>query len=253
MKTRNIKFNIVGIIGLLMVIATLAVVIVSCKKEDNTEKNSVNLNSSSLKSGDASYVFPVNANMYGKSYAEWGEAFFNWQVSFDCAHYPYDDATGALQNQNQSGPVFFLGGAHLKPAPLTTNREVTVPANVSLFIPLIYYYSNTCAAAPVGDIVGDATGFTNVMDQLTLTIDGVSINASNYKTITPVFNYTANADLTNCTGDLCFDGTQHEVVLGGYWVILKKLSVGDHVIHTTGGASAVFPVLKDVVWTIHQQ
>jgi len=227
-------------------------ILISCNKTDDL--NPVNQNSApGLKVSDNSLVFPANANMFGKTYAEWGEAFFNWQVGFDCEHYPYYDQTGALQNQNQSGPVFFLAGAPLKPAPLTTNREVTVPANVSLFVPLIYYYSNTCEAAPMDDLVGDVTGFTGVMDQLTLTIDGVSVNANNYKTITPVFNYTANADLANCTGDLCFDGQQHEAALGGYWVILKKLSPGDHIIHTTGGASAVFPVLKDVIWTIHQQ
>jgi len=226
--------------------------LVSCNKSDDV--NPLNQNATSdLKTSGNSLVFPTGANMYGQSYIEWGEAFFNWQVGFDCEHYPYYDQTGALQNQNQSGKVFFLAGAPLKPVPLTTNREVTVPADVSLFVPLIYYYSNNCAAAPMDDMVGDVTGFANLMDQLTLTIDGVSVDVSGYKSITPVFNYTANADLANCTGDLCFDGQQHEVALGGYWVILKKLSPGDHTIHTTGGASAVFPLLKDVIWTIHQQ
>jgi hypothetical protein len=252
MKTRNFRFNIIGGITL---IAILALQGWGCSKENTTitNDNGVNQNSSDLKSSDASLVFPVNSHPYGKSYAEWGESFFRWQVGFDCAHYPYYDQTGALQNQNQHGSVFFLAGAPLKPVPLTTNREVTVPANVSLFVPLIYYYSNTCAAAPMDDLVGDVTGFVGLMDQLTLTIDGEPVTATNYQTITPVFTYTANADLANCTGDLCFDGLQHDVALGGYWVILKKLSPGRHVIHTTGGASAVFPLLKDVIWTIHQQ
>jgi hypothetical protein len=90
------------------------------------------------------------------------------------------------------------------------------------------------------------------MNQITFTLDGKVIDVSGYKTKTAVFNYTANADLPNCTGDPCFDGQQHTVAMSGYWVILRPLSAGTHTIRTTGGTT-LDPRVKDVTWTITQQ
>jgi hypothetical protein len=252
MKKHNSSIKALFAIAFIFTIASVASVsfLVSCKK-DNPVTTVDPLSDPVLKDGTEAGVFPPKSHPYGKSYSEWAAYFFNWEYGFDCEHFPYYDQTGALQNQNQRGPVFFLGGAPRLLPPGSTNREVTVPRNVSLFIPIIYYYANDCAAAPGGDLVANATEFSTYMNQLSLKIDGESIDLDHFLTITPIFNYTANADLVNCTGDPCFDGHQHPVVMSGYWVILKKLRRGTHIIHTIGGTT-LDSKLKDVTWTIHQ-
>ena len=253
MKTNQTVIKAISAIAFIFAIASVASVslLVSCNKDESATPDN-QLSIPILKDSENSLIFPVKSHPYGKSYSEWAASFFNWQYAFTCEQFPYYDETGALQNQNQSGHVFFLGGAPRKLPPLNTQREVTVPPNVSLFVPLIYYYANDCAAAPGGDLVANATQFSTFMNQLSLKIDGKSYEMEDFLTITPIFNYIANADLVNCTGDVCFDGHQHPVCMSGYWVIIKKLSPGTHTIHTFAGTTLDSRV-KDVIWTIHQQ
>ncbi len=258
MKTRNIKIKIISIICVVMMIATLAIVVTSCQKKDNTPTNDPYQNSSSLKSGDASLVFPHNANMYGKSYSEWAAEWWKWNLQFDCDHFPIRDQTGLLENQNQSGPVFFLAGRR------GYTLSVIVPADVSLFLPLITFESDyPCASDPTlqpapGETVEHflttmTQSSVNAMDQLSLTIDGNPIgNIGSYQTISPMFNMSANADLANCFDD-CIAGNPQSFVGGGYFFMLKHLSPGTHVIHRVGGASTLFPFLYDITYNITQQ
>jgi hypothetical protein len=243
MKTKNVLKMILA----MSVVAAL-INFSSCRKSESGNPDS---DKGSVENRVSNLIFPPQAHMYGKTYAEWGAAFFNWEYNFDCAHYPYLDTNGALQNQNQSGDVFFLAGSRR----VTLNREVTVPAGVSLFVPIVYFYEDDCSLAPGGSLVDSAALYSSYMDTHTLIIDGVSVDVSNYLFVTREFNFTANADLPGCTGDVCFDGTQHSTSLGGYWVILKPLAAGDHTIHSIGGANCAVcpPGVKDVTWTIHQQ
>ncbi len=254
MKSRNIKFKIIGVV---MLIATLAFVVISCQKEDTITTNGANDNSSSLKTSDASYVFPSNANMYGKSYAEWAAEWWKWNLQFDCAHFPIRDVDGSLENQNQSGKVFFLAGRR------GNTLSVTVPSGFSLFLPLITFESDyPCASdtslqpAPGESVEHFLTtmtqGSVDAMDQLSLTIDGYTIgNMGNYQVISPMFTISANADLANCFDD-CISGSQQLFVGGGYFFMLKKLSPGTHTIHRVGGASSLFPFLYDITYNITQ-
>ena len=251
MKTRNITFKIIGGVTL---IAILALQGWGCKKENTTESNDANLNSPSLKSSDASYVFPPNANMYGKSFAQWAAEWWKWNLQFDCAHVPLWDIDGSRENQNQSGQVFFLSGRR------GNTLNVTVPANVSLFLPLITFESDY----PCGDaqpapgetiehfLIAETQASVDVMDQLSLTIDGHSIgNLNDYKVVSPMFTIAANGDLANCFDD-CITGQQQPFVGGGPFFMLKKLKKGAHTIHRVGGASAYFPFVYDITYNITQ-
>jgi hypothetical protein len=251
MKTRNIKFKIIG--GLTL-IAVLAISAWGCRKENTTESNDVNLNSPSLKSSDASYVFPSNANMYGKSYAQWAAEWWKWNLQFDCATVPLRDVDGSRENQNQSGNVFFLAGRR------GYTLNVTVPADVSLFLPLITFESDyPCGDAEPAEgetlehfLTAETQASVDLMDQLSLTIDGHSIgNLNDYKVVSPMFTMAANGDLANCFDD-CITGTDQQFVGGGPFVMLKKLSPGTHVIHRVGGASALFPFVYDITYNITQ-
>ncbi|MBL0137129.1 MAG: hypothetical protein IPP86_01200 [Bacteroidetes bacterium] len=221
----------------------------ACQKTDDMSPMSSTGEDPSLSSERHcnSILFPAQAHMYGKSYGEWAAELFKWTFQFDCTHSPYLDQTGAFQNQNQHGHVFFLAGA---PSGTPVTRSVTVPRGKSVFFPLIYYFANTGCGELLSAIDGDVRGIVPYMDQLTLTIDGQTINnVTDYQAISPIFNYVGDPCFNS---NFCIDGTQQQAVIGGYWIMLKPLSRGTHTIHTTGGASALFPAIKDVTWTITQ-
>ena len=75
-------------------------------------------------SGSNDRILPPNSMPYGKSYGDWGAAFWSWDYAQPFATNPIFDPTGAFNMQNQSGPVWFLagnsGGASV--------RNVTIPA-----------------------------------------------------------------------------------------------------------------------------
>src|SRR6185369_13310037 len=195
-KTKSMFMVAVGIIA-------IGIYFSGCKKsEESSPSGSGNADESMAKSQNA-YIFPKSASMYGKTYAQWGAEWWRWIFSFDCAHLPLVDHTGALQNQNQSGPVFFLGGS----GGTVETRAVTVPADKAILFPLVNYYANyPCGSSQptAGETVehflsAQVEDVLPLMDQLSLSIDGNSIgNLADYLSSPYVFNYTGNANLATC-------------------------------------------------------
>ena len=240
MKTRNIRIRIIS--GVVLTIAALTIFVASCKKEDNTTTDK---------------VYAADAKVGGKANAQWAAEWWKWNLQFDCANFPIRDTTGAKENQNQSGSVYFLAGRR------GYTLSVTVPAGVSIFLPLITFESDyPCASDPSSQPAQGETvehflttmtqGSVDAMDQLSLTIDGDSIsNVGSYEFISPMFDMSANADLANCFDD-CISGTTQSFVGGGYFFMLKPLSKGTHTIHRVGGASSLFPFLYDITYNVTQ-
>jgi hypothetical protein len=244
---KNYKKLIPGVFAVIAFVSLLS--LNACQKSDPIDPMTAGNDDVSINSERRcnSMIYSVNDRIFGKNYGQWAAELFKWTFQFDCTHSPYLDQTGAFQNQNQHGPVFFLGGA---PSGTPVNRSVTVPHGKSVFFPLIYYFANTGCGELLSAIDGDVRGIVPYMDQLTLTIDGHSINnVTDYQAISPIFNYVGDPCFNS---NFCIDGTQQQAVIGGYWIMLKPLSRGTHTIHTTGGASALFPAVKDVTWTITQ-
>jgi len=66
--------------------------------------------------------------------------------------------------------------------------------------------------------------------------------------VSGLFQFTAAADL-KLTGDPCVTGSPQLAISDGYWVMLKPLNHGEHVIHFKAGVSAWGPPL-DVTYII---
>ncbi len=189
----------------------------ACQKDNQNAPGSDN--SGSANRNPSSYVFPVQANMNGKNYSEWVAEWWKWNLQFDCGHFPIRDTTGSWESQNQSGPVYFLAGRR------GHTLTVTIPADVSLFLPLATVEWNSTP-----NLLQAVTDDVNSIYGTSLTIDGVDIDVTNYKFISPVFNISANANLANCF-DSDITGAPQDFMGGGYFVMLKPLSAGQHVIH----------------------
>jgi hypothetical protein len=236
--------------------------VTSCQKESITPSGGVNDVDVVKSNSQNSLVFPPQANMYGKSYAQWSAEWWKWDLQFDCDHFPTRDVDGSLENQNQSGPVYFLAGKRMPfPGGGTRIITVTIPAGVSLFFPLATV-ENEYPCVDVGEpapgqtveqlLTSLAVPFADAIDQLSLTVDGISVgNLSGYKVISPMFTTSANADLANCF-DGCLSGTPQQFVAASYFIMLKPLSPGTHIVHRVGGASSIFPFTFDIEYDITQ-
>jgi hypothetical protein len=254
MKTKTILLRVTC----LAMFMTAVTIFSGCQKDDATQmttNESTEEASSSMQRADRSYVFAPQAHMHGKSYANWSMDWWKWNLSFDCAHTPIRDVDGTRENQNQSGPVYFLAGRR------GNTLTVTVPSGVSLFFPLVSFYAEDPCVDNGNPLPGETVPEmltrivnqnVNASDGLSLTIDGKSIgNLEDYKLISNPFTYSANADLANCY-DGCLIGTPQTFVDGGYFVMLKPLSPGHHTIHRNGGASSLFPFTFDITYEITQ-
>src|SRR4051812_33587526 len=55
-------------------------------------------------------IVPPGARVLGKTYGEWGAAWWTWAYRIPAATNPVSDPTGEFCHEGQSGPVFFLAG-----------------------------------------------------------------------------------------------------------------------------------------------
>ena len=77
-------------------------------------------------------VIPREQVAYGRTYADWTAAWWQWAFSIPLASNPlFDNGPCTI---GQSGPVFFLGGSFTTPI---VTRNCTVPAGKALFFPIL--------------------------------------------------------------------------------------------------------------------
>jgi len=224
----------------------------ACQKDANPSMNnpSQNAGQSQVRFSNPNLVFPPMAHMSGKTYGEWGAEWWKWTVSFDCATSPHVAATGSLQDQNQSGSVYFLAGA---PFNMPAHRSAHVTSDQSLFFSLLARIEDdTTGIAGTGMSVTDyltssAIGAVDGVDILSATLDGVTItNPTDFRAHSGLFSYTGNP--AGCV--IGVTGLPTDAVTDGYWLMLKPLPVGTHILHFTGGISGP-GLIKDVTDTIY--
>jgi hypothetical protein len=196
-------------------------------------------------------VLPPGSYAYGKTYGEWGAAWWQWALSFPYLEDPINDPTGEFNEQHQSGPVWFLAGT----GGGTATRTVTIPPGKGVFLPIINVLNDYPCPDPdfqpgEGQTLeeflteGAAWWISNVTE-LEVEVDGVSLNN--------LFDYRGTSGLFTFTGDPswdavdpCVTGQPQFGVADGYWIMLAPLPKGQHTIHSRG--KAVFPEWGDWVF-----
>jgi hypothetical protein len=187
-------------------------------------------------------VLPPNSAPYGKSYGEWGAAWWQWAVSFPYEVNPvYNDPTGAFAGLGQSGPVWFLAGT----GGTNAVRACTVPAGKGLFFPILNIMVDyPCPEPPVfqpapGQTMEDfltqwAHWYIDHVTALAAEVDGVALQGlEKYRAYSKMFYVTMDPSLI--VVDPCNIGpTPQPAVSEGYWIMLAPLTPGNHLIHFTG-------------------
>jgi hypothetical protein len=207
---------------------------------------------------DDLYVYPVGSTINGQTYAQWGTAWWEWALGIPKATNPLlnGDCT-----QDQPSGVFFLAGN----AGGTDVRTCTVPADTPLFFPILNAFNTqcpetNCANTPAAAQAAVAQYYTTHPPlKLSLTIDGVALSGlSAYHVLTGAFDDTEGADTSKqifpgCDGPIGANtcgvpvGSVRQDAGNGYWIMLKPLASGTHVVHFVG-VQSVFSL--DVTYTL---
>jgi hypothetical protein len=223
----NSKRLAYGVIGLVMGIVLLAMPSTLFAREGDSDVR----------------VFPPELVVYGMTYGDWAAAFWQWETSLPLSSNPAVTGTNCLIGQ-QSGPVFFvpvsLGG------PVTAT--CTVPANKAIFLTVLTSECSTIEGPPFNgsnpqELRQCNGAVTDPLDPntLTLTVDDKPVvrDLPRFRVQTPSFEFIMPAadNLFNKPGM-----TSATSELDGYFVMLKPLPKGKHVIHF-GGAFTSGPAV----------
>lgn len=192
-------------------------------------------------------VVPASETYLGKTYGDWGAAWWKWAWSLPFSQNPVMDTNGAAGHLNQSGDVWFLAGT----SGATVTRELVIPYGKSLFFPTINIANDYPCPDPKFEpapgqsleefLLQGAKDFMAGTTNLFAEVDGVALtNLFAYRGTSGLFNFTADISLRDAW-DPCVTGTEQQGVSDGYWVMLKPLSPGTHTLRL-GGGHATFGV-----------
>jgi hypothetical protein len=182
----------------------------------------------------------------GMTYGDWTAAWWQYviQTPNAIATLFSDDASTSFDCSagQTSAPVFFLvgGGSQFTRA----TKTCTVPQGKAIFFPIINSECSTLEP-PGSGFHGDneyqlrtcASSWVNPVNlkSLKVTVDGLPLsNLQQTRVQSPVFTFKS----PDTAGILGFEGDGSSVS-DGYWVLLKPLSPGKHIIHFEGSAPAV--------------
>jgi len=209
-----------------------------------------------------SLVFPPQAHPYGLSFQEWAARY--WQRTLSL---PVDAASYAAPlSDGQSGEVWVLAGP-LGSAPTATVKFSIPEGKAMLISPITYWADNadcpTFTDFTVDDLRGQVAEEWSQVTETTCTIDDVTIPGlsnpqdSPYLFDSTVFSYTLPKYDTYPTvlfGATCIPNgtTIHGAVAEGEFLMIKPLSVGQHIIHGTDivGPAASPSLVVDVTYVI---
>lgn len=205
-------------------------------------------------------VYAPHATVLGKSLAQWSADWWSKMLSIQTPHNPLLDTTGADAGLGDTGKIFFLAGVGFN-APTTVTRNIKVKAGEPIFFPVINAYADnsnyptfttfteTELRGFAAQLVGaDATPPNNV---LSASVDGKLIGGLlSHRELSPTVSYTL-PDTHNLYEDvygLPITGKVTGAVSDGYWVMLKAMEPGRHVIHFGGSVPGAFSL--DVTYNI---
>ena len=154
--------------------------------------------------------------------ADWPGLWWQWMNGFPVNKNPATDGTGDLCSCRQYNPhVWFLAGTFGGYA----TRTCVIPYGKSLLFPVItsiFSLAGDPNLKSKDDLIGAARLEIDKVTEVNLTIDDSSyFGSSQFRVKGQPFEYIQ-------------DGKQTIAVSDGYWVFLKPLNIGNHLIHFVG-------------------
>jgi hypothetical protein len=204
----------------------------------------------------------------GKTYGQWGDAYFKWLFELPGPDFPFADSTGALCATGQSGAEdggaaandpFFLACTDAG----RVTRTCTIPAGRMIFLPLADWYGDNGGIAVGGQLTDqqwedELSAAAASVTAVALEIDGKCYGSTKsdfapYLTPWSQYSYTVPNTASNfytTFNSSTFTGPVPSAFAGGYWILLAPLSAGSHTIHFTSLRPAIS---EDVTYNLTVQ
>ena len=195
-------------------------------------------------------VFPPASLPFGKSYGEWGAAWWQWVNAIPAPDNPLLDETGEKCMVGQHGPVWFLTGVNNISG--TVTRHCAVPEGTALFFPILNIESaiGLDPFPSVRELRDSNTAIMDLATDLLTELDGIPIRSVDLLRFTsPLFSLTLPPDsLIQAQGNPAgVPGTYFPAADEGFYVMLKPLSVGPHTLRIHGEVPS-FGFVLDVTY-----
>jgi len=171
------------------------------------------------------YVLPAHASVAGKALGVYAAEWWQWSLSMPLDESPVKDLTGEKCSNGQKGEVWFLAGTY-ENEPIT--RRCAVPQGRYLFFPIINMVYWRPPDRPVDCEVVERLAAVNndSLKSIRLRIDGKNVPAmrSHREKSPGCFDVFARVSkqVTAPPG--------YPAATDGYWVMVKPLPAGKHVI-----------------------
>ena len=175
-------------------------------------------------------VLSPGSKPYGKTYAQWSAAWWQWALALPVENHPFIDIADIDVAAGQSGNVWFLASPFG-----TVEGTVTIPAGKALFIGMINIEASSLETPPFygateAEQRAIANSFADLIVNVSCSIDGNTVpSIDRFRVESPQFEFTAPTPwIFGPTGGT---GTS---VADGYYVMVAPLSAGQHTIQYSG-------------------
>lgn len=162
--------------------------------------------------------------------AELSNGWWQWAMHFSDQKSPLNDRSGARCAAGQRGPVWFLAGGY---GSSKIHRVCTVPPDKAIFFPLI----NMAAWPEKGDRTytcdqakADAARNNETASGLFAELDGVAIQELRQYRVSSEKCFNVFAQMPSAKRPY----NAYPAASDGYWLLLKPLSKGHHVLKFGG-------------------
>jgi len=174
-------------------------------------------------------ILPANETYHGKTYPEWAAVFWQWMLGLPREGHPVLDDGLFDFSAGQSGKVWFWASPEG-----TITREVTLPEGKAFLLSLRDVDTSSLEAPPFFGATeeqqrSNSVWFADHIVDVFCTVDGIPIDLTNFRFVTPQFEFTAPTPFI--FGDTGGTGT---AVGDGYFLMFPSLSKGKHTIHYGG-------------------
>lgn len=185
-------------------------------------------------SGNNSVLFPTNAKLFGKHNEDWAIRLAKASVALECNN------ISLAQLLNLTDKVVApYGNVEDSSAEYTITKDQFVFLSPAF---LFNYYEcpaedewEPAEGQSIEDFLKDyANESIDAIETIEVFFDGIEIEEINkYRLNTELFYFQGNPDLTECY-DPCITGESQPGLVDGYFLMFKKMKVGNHTIVIKG-------------------
>lgn len=205
------------------------------------------------------HFIPVGKSFHGRDYASWSVEWWKWLIAIPQATSPAEDGDCT---QGQSGAVWFLAGAN---GSAPAKRTCTIPPGKTLFFPLANSICFPCSedegcTTPKTEAeLVDCTKLEKATS-LSVTVDGrpITVDLEPYHLLSKEFSFkgpSTGGIFGTCTVPISTNtcgipiGDRY-AVSDGYWLALRPLKKGKHVLAFKAVVPGTPVLTQDVQYTL---